>query len=876
MSVIAFGNSRNGQLGQELNKDLPDPTVIQFLKGKRITHVACGESHSIGISHFGDVYSWGRSKEGQLGTGEEQTKTQYINQPQVIKTLLHERIVKVACGNFHSLALSESGKVYEWGQLHKISTSEKEVGGGNATDMIQMPGLHASYYAEQSLSLYLNGEKFAVDKEVQMVNSNPNQDMDDQEVEENQNEDEQSRHKHIGKIIDHIQQTPQLIAGVLEDEEIIDISAGWAYSAVVTRSGKVFTWGFNEKGQLGLGDRWFHGSPQYVHALKDVKVVSVSCGRQHMCAVTENGLVYSWGLGIFGQLGHGKLKSYLHPVLIKHFVQPTTPQQPAQNPQPPQQNNTEPQQQQEGEEQVHQPQQAQEIVIDYKNPSTIEPVIKIQQITCGANFTVARSQQCKLYSFGHGEYAQLGCITEENQHNDWNRSNGESNHLSYSKPTLIKSLEDKNIKYVACGHLHVLAVTEDNDTYAWGWGSSGCLGFGNKRFYLVPSLVPSLSGEEISSISAGEKHTLVVRSSDTTTFAFDYKVLVNDKETADICFLVQDKKIYGHLFFIKSRCPKLYAMVLFDKRFNSDLYKLNQEGLREIQIPSHIKPAIFLGFLYYMYTDHIIIAPHLRNELAEFALKMSTPRLANLCHQHHYKLRKLEKIPPSTFSKDITNYLEPTEETCDIFFKSTDSDKEFLGAHKSVLLHRNPYFKTMFECSFKESTQSHFILGEDINIKDFKLILDYIYGADQSMVNQENAIDLLCLADRFMIDDLKHVCEYYLEQLIYNNITTLKDYISVKKLNQSIQNQKKTTPNHIKGFLTSVLKKFVNTPESPTTATSPTMNEDSDFETAINSFDNICLLMDVADRFLAKRLQRVCLETFTEIPIQTLSKFIVV
>eukprot|EP01132_Coremiostelium_polycephalum_P007415 gene7415-9116_t len=761
MSVLSFGNGKNGQLCQDTLKDHLDPTVIQALKGKRITQVSCGESHSLAITHFGDIYSWGRGKEGQLGNGEKPLKSG----AQLIKSLAHERVTKVACGNFHSLAVTNDGKVYEWGQLHEIKTNERET---DNQGIVQMPGIQASAIAEYSLSLYLSGEKkFYTQKS-----------KEEEEKETKDNQQSEQYHKgSIGKIVDLNQPNPILLSS-LKDTEIVDVSAGWAFSAAVSKKGELFTWGFNEKGQLGLGDRWFHGIPQHVKALSRFHINSVSCGRQHIGAITDKGELFTWGLGVFGQLGHSNLKSYLHPVMVKAFAEPE--------------------------------------------------FIKIEQVACGANFTMARTSEGRLYSFGHGEYGQLGA-TEESQFMDWDK-NSKDNHFKYSAPTLVKSLAEKKITYVACGHLHTIAITEDHETYAWGWGASGCLGFGDKKFQLVPQLVPALSGEEISSVDCGEKHSLVVRSTDISTFAFDYKGLLNDKKYADIILVVQDKKIYTHKFFLKARCPKLYARIVLDKKFNKDGYQLNEEGLREVHIPK-VKYPIMMAFLNYIYSDHLIVAPHLRNDLAEFAISMGVPRLSSLCHRHSFKLRKIDRIPPSTFSNEITS--DPfTLEFSDIHFKL--SENELIPAHKIILSSRNDYFKTMFECGFRERGQKVYDVGQDISNDIFKICLEYIYGNDDSLVNADNAVDLLFIADRFMIEDLKLVCENFLEGLVVSNIRTLESFSHESKKNS----ENATSPSEI------------------------------ELENAITSFDNICLLLQVSDQFIAKRLKKVCMQTISKMSLE--------
>lgn len=58
-------------------------------------------------------------------------------------------------------------------------------------------------------------------------------------------------------------------------------------------------------GQLGLGDKRPAVVPTQVEhgGLEDECVLSVSCGSRHTLAVTEDGEVFSWGLGHFGALG---------------------------------------------------------------------------------------------------------------------------------------------------------------------------------------------------------------------------------------------------------------------------------------------------------------------------------------------------------------------------------------------------------------------------------------------------------------------------------------------------------------------------------------------------------------------------------------------
>jgi alpha-tubulin suppressor-like RCC1 family protein len=83
------------------------------------------------------------------------------------------------------------------------------------------------------------------------------------------------------------------------------VSAGELHSAVVTSDGDVYSWGDGFCGQLGLGNKEPQMKPQPVveGGLEDECVLSVSCGARHTLCVTEEGEVFSFGLGHFGVLG---------------------------------------------------------------------------------------------------------------------------------------------------------------------------------------------------------------------------------------------------------------------------------------------------------------------------------------------------------------------------------------------------------------------------------------------------------------------------------------------------------------------------------------------------------------------------------------------
>ena len=82
------------------------------------------------------------------------------------------------------------------------------------------------------------------------------------------------------------------------------ISSGVTHSAALTDSGQIYVWGCGREGQLGLGHLNSPRAPHCVEALLGHNVVQIECGEYHMVVLTDSNVVFSWGDGAQGQLGH--------------------------------------------------------------------------------------------------------------------------------------------------------------------------------------------------------------------------------------------------------------------------------------------------------------------------------------------------------------------------------------------------------------------------------------------------------------------------------------------------------------------------------------------------------------------------------------------
>ena len=79
---------------------------------------------------------------------------------------------------------------------------------------------------------------------------------------------------------------------------IIDICCGRNYTVILTDKQQVYTFGsfdYNGKGQ--------HSKPTQISVFEFEKITSISCGYYHALALTQTGKVYAWGCNGCGQLG---------------------------------------------------------------------------------------------------------------------------------------------------------------------------------------------------------------------------------------------------------------------------------------------------------------------------------------------------------------------------------------------------------------------------------------------------------------------------------------------------------------------------------------------------------------------------------------------
>ncbi|XP_034463858.1 probable E3 ubiquitin-protein ligase HERC4 isoform X2 [Hippoglossus hippoglossus] len=275
-TVYTCGCNDLGQLGHEKSRKKPEQVVA--LDAQIIVAVSCGESHTLALNDKGQLFSWGLGSDGQLGLNNLE---ECVRVPRNIKSLSDVQITQVACGYWHSHALSRGGQVFSWGQSRYgqlgLGLKGQSVSTPQIIQSLQgIPFAQISAGGAHSFALTLSGAVFGWGR---------------------------NKFGQLGLNDTNDRCFPALLKS-LRSQRVIYISCGEDHTAALTKEGGVFTFGAGGYGQLGHNSTNHEINPRKVFELMGSVVTQISCGRQHTLAFTpSSGKMDSFGLGGNGQLG---------------------------------------------------------------------------------------------------------------------------------------------------------------------------------------------------------------------------------------------------------------------------------------------------------------------------------------------------------------------------------------------------------------------------------------------------------------------------------------------------------------------------------------------------------------------------------------------
>jgi alpha-tubulin suppressor-like RCC1 family protein len=218
------------------------------------------------------------------------------------------------------------------------------------------------------------------------------------------------------------------------------IAAGGFHSLALLDDGTVWAWGLGVYGQLGNGANDDYPFPTAVSITwgADKKVVAVAACQDHSLALLDDGTVWAWGVGTSGQLGNGQFGISSVPVQVQGLT-------------------------------------------------------GITSIACGGYHSMAVGSGGTVWTWGDNIDGRLG----------WDTAGWPS-----SIPGRVTGLS--GVISVAGGDYHSMAVTSTGTVWAWGLNTEGRLGVDPSStaggFSITPVAVTGLTGAV--NVAAGSSHSV--------------------------------------------------------------------------------------------------------------------------------------------------------------------------------------------------------------------------------------------------------------------------------------------------------------------------------------------------------------------------------
>ena len=283
-SFLSFGDNDSGQLGSGDDDTRLTPTRVAGLPAP-VRQVAAGHSHTGIVTEAGDLLMCGCGSDGQLGLGDEESRTTPTLVPRAVFD--GEAVLMVGCGDAHTAVATEGGGVYtfgfgEYGQL----------GHGDEEDQLaprRVPA--AGYNGERIVMVAAGGDHTVALSEAGHVFTWG-----------------KGKFGQLGHGDREDQWAPrQVEAGRFGGERVVFVAAGGDHTVAATAGGRLFTWGACVYGQLGHGDFVARLVPTLVRgptepAFGGSTVVMAACGLGHTLVVTQDGALWACGYACIGQL----------------------------------------------------------------------------------------------------------------------------------------------------------------------------------------------------------------------------------------------------------------------------------------------------------------------------------------------------------------------------------------------------------------------------------------------------------------------------------------------------------------------------------------------------------------------------------------------
>ena len=305
--VYCWGAGGHGQHGHGHTLAIGDDEALAFVDkvrvGGGVQQITAGMAHTCGLLDTGRVRCWGDGAYGRLGRGTTENIGDDETPDEAETVDLGGEPVQIQAGAEHTCALLDTGAIRCWG-----SNEHGQLGLGLSRERSVGDGESPATAGEVRVGgavqqMVTGGFHTCALLESGEVRCWGRNDAGQLGLAstETVGDDEQPGDK------------PAVELGIRPGERVVQLSAGDEHTCALMDTGAVRCWGSGRDGRLGYGDVEAIGDDENPASAGDVALagaaVGISAGAAHTCAMLEGGAIVCWGAGQDGRLGHGSVET---------------------------------------------------------------------------------------------------------------------------------------------------------------------------------------------------------------------------------------------------------------------------------------------------------------------------------------------------------------------------------------------------------------------------------------------------------------------------------------------------------------------------------------------------------------------------------------
>lgn len=267
---------------------------------------------------------------------------------------------------------------------------------------------------------------------------------------------------------------------LLHGQMVTQVVCGSNHTMCVTATSLVFAWGDNSCGQLGLGDVRNRKSPALVNGLWALPVRQLAAGVSHSAALTSNGFLFTWGDASSGQLGLPLSAEEANTVAMNRTASERRRNARRVN------------------------QRFVQTMMDMGIPEDQAELALMETGNVGVEVAAE-------WLFSVPADVLESHLSGESMMMDSPTASLDATPLSILQHTGIVNIPRRvplqKVRSVAAGANHTIVCTDDK-VFSWGCNSHGQLGNGNFKNEKHPYNISCLQGHKITQVSAGSRHSV--------------------------------------------------------------------------------------------------------------------------------------------------------------------------------------------------------------------------------------------------------------------------------------------------------------------------------------------------------------------------------